>query len=179
MLSEEQTLLVVVDVQGRLARIVHESETLIGNLEKLIQGVQLLEIPIIWVEQYPEGLGSTVEEVAQYLTGLKPIRKVSFDACRNETFIQAVKATGRRQLLIAGIETHICVYQTSVGLKALGYEVQVLTDAVSSRTLANKEIGLEKMKSAGIAWTSIETALFELMKTAESDRFKQMIKLLK
>jgi nicotinamidase-related amidase len=179
MLSKEQTLLVLVDVQGKLAKIVHDSETLIENLGRLIQGLRILGIPIIWVEQYPEGLGSTVEEVAQYLTGLKPIRKISFDACKNETFTQAVKATGRRQLLVAGIETHICVYQTSIGLKALGYEVQVVTDAVSSRTLANKEIGLEKMKSAGITWTSVETALFELMKIAEGDHFKQIIKLLK
>jgi nicotinamidase-related amidase len=179
MLSKEQALLVLVDVQGKLAKIVHDSESLIENLIKLIQGLRILRVPIIWVEQYPEGLGSTIEEVAQYLTGIKPIRKISFNACENETFVQAVKETGRQQLLVAGIETHICVYQTSIGLKKLGYEVQVVTDAVSSRTLANKEIGLEKMKSAGIAWTSVETVLFELMKIAEGDHFKQIIKLLK
>ncbi|GIM44976.1 hydrolase [Collibacillus ludicampi] len=179
MLSKEQALLVLVDVQGKLAKIVHDSESLIENLIKLIQGLRILRVPIIWVEQYPEGLGSTIEEVAQYLTGIKPIRKISFNACENETFIQAVKETGRQQLLVAGIETHICVYQTSIGLKKMGYEVQVVTDAVSSRTLANKEIGLEKMKSAGVAWTSVETVLFELMKIAEGDHFKQIIKLLK
>lgn len=179
MLNKEQTLFVLVDVQGKLAKIVHESDTLIDNLIKLIQGLRILRIPIIWVEQYPEGLGSTVGEVAQHLTGLEPIRKMSFSACQNETFVQAVKTTGRRQLLVAGIEAHICVYQTSVELIGLGYEVQVVTDAVSSRTLANKLIGLEKMKSAGVASTSVETALFELMRVAEGDDFKQIIKLLK
>lgn len=179
MLSKEQTVFVLVDVQGKLAKMVHDSEAVVENLGKLIQGLRILDIPIIWLEQYPEGLGPTSEDLTQHLTGMEPIQKVSFDACKNPAFIQAIKETGRRQILVAGIETHICVYQTSTGLKSLGYEVQVVADAVSSRTLFNKEIGLEKMKSAGIAATSVETALFELMKTAEGDHFKPILKLLK
>lgn len=179
MLRKEETLLVLVDVQGKLARIVHESESMIEQLVKLIRGLRMLDVPVVWLEQYPEGLGPTVEEVAQWMTGIQPIRKRSFNACETEPFTRAVKATGRRQILVAGIETHICVYQTATGLQELGYEVQVVADAVSSRTFANKQIGLEKMKAAGIAWTSVETALFELMRMAEGDTFKQIIQLLK
>ncbi|TWI58962.1 hydrolase [Halalkalibacter nanhaiisediminis] len=179
MLKGDQTVFVLVDVQGKLARIVHESEKLVKNLTDLIQGLQILNIPIIWVEQYPEGLGPTLEEVSQHLEGMKPIPKLTFDACKNESFIQALKKSGRTQILVAGIEGHICVHQTSMGLHDMGYEVQVVADAISSRTLENKEIGLAKMKAAGMTITSVETALFEIMHSAEGEQFKQLIKLLK
>lgn len=179
MLDKEQTLFVLVDVQGKLAEIVHESEKLLKNLITLIDGLQILDIPIIWLEQYPEGLGPTTEKVAQHLPGIKPIRKMTFSACENKSFMNAIKASGRQQILVAGIETHVCVYQTSMELKELGYEVQVVADAVSSRTLANKEIGLEKMKLMGISGTSVEMVLFELMETAEGEQFKRLIKIIK
>lgn len=179
MLSKEQTVFVLVDVQGKLAKIVHESEALLENLQNLIKGLKILEIPIVWLEQYPQGLGPTNERLTELLEGFKPIPKITFDACKNPTFIEAMKKTGRSQVLIAGIETHICVYQTAMGLKALGYEVQAVADAVSSRTLANKEIGLEKMKSAGIPLTSVEMAIYELMETGEGENFKQILKILK
>jgi nicotinamidase-related amidase len=179
MLNKDRTAFVLVDVQGKLAKIVHDSEALIKNLQTLIKGLKILDIPIIWLEQNPEGIGSTIDELTEHLTGIKPISKMSFDACRNEKFLAAVKETKRNQILVAGIEAHICVYQTANGLKNQGYEIEVAADAVSSRSLANKEIGLEKMKAAGVAVTSVETALFELMKIAEGSSFKDMIKLLK
>jgi nicotinamidase-related amidase len=178
-LNKEDVLLVLVDVQGKLAKIIYESKNVIDNIAKMIQGMSVLDVPIVWVEQYPEGLGSTVWKVAKYLEGYKPIRKITFDASQNEAFVEAVKATGRRQIIIVGLEAHICIYQTAIGLKNLGYEVQVSTDAVSSRKLANKEIGLTKMRSKGIEWTSVETALFELVQIAEGETFKRILKLLK
>ena len=179
MLSKENTVFVLVDVQGKLAKIVQDSEKMIQNLKNLIQGLGILYIPIVWLEQYPEGLGPTNEELVEHLQGIEPIRKITFDACKNPDFIEALEKTGRKQVLIAGIETHICVFQTATGLKDLGYEVQVVVDAVSSRTTLNKEIGLEKMKSLGIHWTSVEMALYELMETAEGEEFKPVLKLLK
>ncbi|WP_236035160.1 isochorismatase family protein [Alkalihalobacterium elongatum] len=155
MLKKQDTAFVLVDVQGKLAEIVHDSETMITNLKKLIQGLILLEIPIIWVEQYPEGLGKTTEEISQLLLDQTPIRKITFDACKTNAFIEEVKKKGRSQLLVAGIEAHVCVYQTAYGLKKMGYEVEVVTDAVSSRTLVNKQIGIEKMKAAGIQMTGV------------------------
>jgi nicotinamidase-related amidase len=179
MLSREDSLFVLVDVQGKLAKMVHESDMLIANLKNLIQGLRIMGIPIVWLEQYPEGLGPTNEELAIHLTGLKPIRKISFNACKNPAFIEAIEKIERKQVLLAGIETHICVYQTALGMKSLGNEVQVVVDAVSSRTLLNKKIGLERMKDEGIAVTSVEMAIYELMQTADGEEFKQILQLLK
>ena len=135
MLSKADTLFVLVDVQGKLAKMVHESEQLIANLKNMIQGLRIMGIPVLWLEQYPEGLGATNEELTEHLADMNPIWKITFDACKNQSFLKAVEETGRRQVLIGGIETHICVYQTAFGLQTLGYEVQVVADAVSSRTL--------------------------------------------
>lgn len=177
--DKEHTAFVLVDVQGKLAKLVHDSDALLNNLERLINGLRILNIPIVWLEQYPKGLGRTVNEVARHLSGLQPISKVTFNACKNKTFMQAVQATGRKQIIVAGIETHICVYQTAVGLKEWGYDVQVVEDAVSSRTRANKIVGLEKMKSFGILGTSVEMILYELMESAETDVFKQILPYIK
>lgn len=179
MLNKEDTLFVLVDVQGKLAKMVYESEQLIGNLKTLIQGLKIMGIPVVWLEQYPEGLGATNEELTEHLAGMEPIRKITFNACKNPSFLKAVEETGRRQVLIGGIETHICVYQTAMGLQSLGQKVHVVADAVSSRTLSNKEIGLERMKSAGMAITSVEMALYELLQIAKGEEFKQILKLIK
>ena len=178
MLSKEKTVFVLVDVQGKLARLMHESDELIRNLENLIQGLRILDVPIIWLEQYPKGLGPTAEELSRHLPDQEAIAKMSFSACKDEEFMNALKRTGRQQVLVAGIETHICVYQTAAELKELGYEVEVVADAVSSRTLENKEIGLEKLKSKGVTMTSVEMALFELMEEAGGDKFKKVSKLI-
>ena len=110
---------------------------------------------------------------------IQPISKMSFSSCRSGPFVQALKALSRGQVLIAGIETHVCVYQTAVDLVDLGYEAQVVTDAVSSRTPENKKIGLRKMSDAGVGLTSVETVLFELLKVAEGESFKEIIRIVK
>ncbi|MBY7142434.1 isochorismatase family protein [Virgibacillus sp. NKC19-3] len=181
MLNHENTVFVLVDVQGKLSKIVHDSERVIGNLSTLIQGLDILHIPILWLEQYPEGLGKTNEALSTYLTGagLEAIHKITFNAAKNQTFMDALETTKRSQILIAGIETHICVYQTAAGLKSWGYEVEVVADAVSSRTNCNKEIGLQKMRELGILTSSVEMALYELMETADGQHFKDILPLLK
>ena len=179
MLSKDQTIVVLVDVQGKLAEIVYNSEQILINLSKLIQGVQLLEIPIIWLEQYPEGLGETADVLKKHLSGQEPIRKTTFSACRSPEFTEALKAARRPQVLVAGIEAHVCVYQTAAMLKEQDYEVEVVADAVSSRTKQNKEIGLAKMQHLGIAPTSVEMALYELMEKAGTPTFKKVLKVIK
>lgn len=179
MLNKNHAAFVLVDVQGKLARTVDGSEAFLANLEKLIRGLQILEVPIIWLEQYPKGLGPTDEQIARHLTELTPIQKMTFNACLNPDFLQEVARTGRRQLLIAGIEAHICTYQTAMGLKDAGYEIQVVADAVSSRTRENKEFALAKMQSYGISLTSVEMALFELMEVAEGEQFKELLQVVK
>ncbi|MBY0221236.1 hydrolase [Mammaliicoccus sciuri] len=179
MLKKEQTLFVLVDVQGKLAQIVKDSKTLHDNLEKLIKGLQVLNVPILWLEQYPEGLGPTTESLSSLLEGQEPIAKMTFSAAGNEEFMKQLESSGRKQVLIAGIETHICVYLTAADLVKQGYEVEVVEDAVTSRTEANKQIGLEKMKGLGVTATCVETALYELIGEAGTDEFKKVLKIIK
>ncbi|MDY7010272.1 MAG: hydrolase [Planctomycetota bacterium] len=178
MLEIDNTVLVVIDVQGKLAQSMHEKADLFENVAKLIKAVGILEIPIIWTEQYPEGLGPTIPQISELMTG-EPIAKVAFSCCGERRFTEEMERLNRRQVLLCGIETHVCVYQTAVDLLESGHEVHVAADAVSSRTAANKDIGLAKMKDAGAAVTSVETALFELLKVAKGEKFKAVINIVK
>lgn len=179
MLNTKDTTLLIVDIQGKLANLMHEKALFFENVQKLVKGFQALGIPILWAEQNPQGLGPTVPVIAELLSNIQPINKMSFSCCENDRFIQALKSMNRKQVVITGIETHICVYQTAVNLVNLGYTVEVAVDAVSSRTLVNKEIGLQKMKDSGVGLTSVETALFELLKVAEGETFKQILEIVK
>lgn len=179
MLRKDDTVLVLIDIQGKLAEIVHESEFVIGNIAKITQGARLLDLPILWLEQYPKGLGRTTEEIAQHLTDLTPIEKITFSAYDTTEFVEQLKATGRKKVLIVGIETHICVYQTAAHLLQNGYEVEVVADCVSSRTELNNKIGIEKMVQLGAKTTSVEMALMEMQQIAKGDIFKAISQLIK
>ncbi len=179
MLNRDNAALIIIDIQGKLAHLMHNKEDLFKNVQIMIQGAKVLNMPIVWVEQYPEGLGPTIPEVARQLEGQNPIRKSTFNSCLNVDFVRTLAALKRSHVLVAGIETHICVYQTVMGLLSHKYDVHVIVDAVSSRTADNKFIGLEKMKAGGAQLTSTETALFELTRTAEGTEFKAILKLIK
>ena len=179
MLSSDSTVLVVIDVQGKLAQLMCGKEELFANLQRCIRGAKVLGVPIVWMEQNPEGLGPTIPEVAELLTGIKPISKFCFSCSGSDGFMQEMKKTKRKQVLLSGIETHVCVYQTAVDLLGSGYEVQVVADAVSSRTPENKRIGLERIRDAGGVVTSTEMALFEMLKEAKGDKFKEILKAVK
>ena len=179
LLNPENTVLVVIDFQERLFPVMHDREKLLRQVVKLIQGAKVLDIPVILTEQYPKGLGPTLPEIAELLPDVKPIEKTCFSCCDAESFNNSVEATNRKQVLISGIEAHICVYQTAVALNQGGYEVQVVADCVSSRDPENKMVSLFKMGSVGIAPTTMETALFELLKIASGDEFKQISNIVK
>lgn len=179
MLATENSVLVLVDVQEKLARAMHDKEALLESTVKLVQGAKVLGLPILWTEQNPKGLGSTVPEVAELLSDLQPVTKLSFSCCGEIRFMEQLDELNRKQALVAGIESHVCVYQTVMDLLNLGYEVQVVADAVASRTPENKAVGLERCKGLGASITSTETALFELLRVAEGDKFKQMLKVVK
>ena len=179
MLTTENSVFLLVDTQGKLAHSMYAKDDLFKNLKKLIKGMRALGIPILWAEQNPKGLGPTVQEVAELLHDLQPIPKYSFSCYQNHEFIQALEALNRRNVLVAGIETHVCVYQTVRDLRKAKYDVQLVADAVSSRTSENKQIGLEKCRDVGASVTSVETALFELLEVAEGDRFKQILDVIK
>ena len=179
MLNIDNTALVVIDVQEKLSRVMHEKEKLFENLQKLIKGLKLLNIPIVVTEQNPNGLGPTVPELTPLLSDVKPITKFSFSCCGEEPFLREVEKLNRKQILLTGIETHVCVYQTGVDLIEAGYEVHTVIDCASSRTLENKNLALDKMKSDGVKLTSVEIALFELLRTAKNPRFKEMSQIVK
>ena len=179
MLNIKTCCLVVVDVQGKLAQLMHEKDSLFKNIEILIKTAKLLDIPIIWCQQCPDVLGPTIPQIAELLAGIEPINKASFSCRGEENFNKKLNSLNAQQIILCGIETHICVYQTAIDLHDNGKEVTVIADAVSSRTLENKHVGLEKIKNAGIDVSSVETALFELLKTARHRQFKQIAKLIK
>jgi nicotinamidase-related amidase len=174
-LERERTALVVVDVQEGFRKAVGEFESVARNAAVLVQGARVLGLPIVVTEQYPRGLGSTVPEVARHLEGVPRLEKVVFSACRAEGF----DLDGRDQALVCGIETHVCVSQTAHDLLAGGVQVHVATDASSSRTAANRRVGLAKMERGGAVLSSVETALFELLGAAGSDEFKAIQGLVK
>lgn len=179
MLSADSAVLVVIDVQGKLAQLMCGKEDLFANLQRCIRGAKALGVPVIWLEQNPDGLGPTLPEISSLLTGLHPISKFCFSCCGSDGFMQALRESKRKQVLISGIETHVCVYQTSADLLGMGYEVHVVADAVSSRTAENKRIGLDRIRQAGGTVTSTEMALFEMLKEAKGDKFKEILRAVK
>ena len=179
MLSSDNSILLIVDVQEKLAQTMHAKNALFKGLANAIKGVRVLGINILLTEQNPNGLGSTIPEISELLTDVRPIRKFNFSCCDNADFTHALNALKPKNVFIAGIETHICVYQTARDLIKLGYDVQILSDAVSSRTVENKQIGLQKSKDVGADITSVETVLFELLKDAQKEEFKEILNIVK
>jgi nicotinamidase-related amidase len=178
-LDAANTLLLLIDFQERLFPVMHEKENLLKNVIKLVKGAQVLEIPIILTEQYPKGLGPTLPEIKELIPEVKPIEKVCFSCSDEPSFNSALKSLKRKQVLIAGIEAHICVYQTAMALARAGYEVQVVADCASSRDPENKMTAFTRFSLTGILPTTTEMALFELLKVAQGDKFKQISSIVK
>ncbi len=179
MLTTDNSVLVVVDVQGRLAQLMHDKEIVYANIERMIKGAQLLDIPILWTEQYPEGLGATIPQLAQLMPGNSPLVKDTFSCCGDDKFANALNSGGRQQVMLTGIEAHVCVYQTARDLLTDGFGVELIVDAVSSRTSANRQLGIERMKDLGAGVMSTEMTLFELLRVAKGDKFKEALRIVK
>ncbi|MBJ7539312.1 isochorismatase family protein [Marinomonas transparens] len=179
MLDKQKTGLIVIDIQGRLADIVYESELVIANSVKLVNGAKALNLPILWLEQTPDKIGSTVSQLKEVLDQHQPITKHTFSAGGSAEFVQAVKASSVEAWLLCGIETHICVYQTALDLLSLGYQVELVEDCVSSRTLLNKDLAITKLAGKGVTTTSLEMCLYELLGDSQAAEFKEILKLTK
>jgi len=179
MLDIQKCCLVVVDVQGKLAQSMYAREGLFKNIQILIKAAKILNIPAIWCQQCPEVLGPTVPHIAQLLTDNEPINKAAFSCCGEERFNSKLKGLSRQHVLLCGIEAHVCIYQTAVDLRQKGYDVSVIADAVSSRTLQNKQIAIGRMQVEGVNISCTEMVLFELLRTAEHPQFKQIARLIK
>jgi nicotinamidase-related amidase len=179
MLKREDTVLVFIDVQGRLHEIMSEKETLDANLEKLIRCAQLLEVPILGTEQIPEKLGATSEPFNTLLADVPMLGKTAFSCCGDAAFMAQFQSLGKKQAILVGIETHVCVYQTAIDLLEQGVEVFVAADAVSSRAAENRAMALEAMRDAGAKILPTETLLFALLRDAADPAFKSLLKLIK
>jgi nicotinamidase-related amidase len=174
-LDPKRAALVVIDIQEAFRKAIPEFADVAGASAVLIEGAKVVGIPIVVTEQYPKGLGHTVPEVAEHLPdGVEPIDKMVFSAAEAEGF----DLSGRDQALVCGVETHVCVNQSALDLLDDGIEVHVAQDAVGSRSRENWELGLHKVEQAGAVLTSVETALFELVRQSGTDQFKQVQKLI-
>jgi len=179
MLDIQRSCLTVVDLQGKLAQLMHGREALFKNIQILVRAAKILEIPILWCQQCPDALGPTVPEIANLLADIEPINKSAFSCCGEEQFNKKLKKLARNQILLCGIETHVCIYQTAIDLLGHGFNVNIIADAVSSRALENKQIALNKLAAEGAKISCTEMALFELLKNAEHPEFRQIAKLIK
>jgi nicotinamidase-related amidase len=178
-LDRSRAALAVIDVQEAFRTAVLDFGRTARNTAILVQGARRLGLPVLVTEQYPKGLGHTVPEVAEHLDGISPIEKVAFSAVDACGFHSGLGDTERDQVLLCGIEAHVCVNQTAEDLLAGGFEVHVATDAVSSRTEHNCDLGLHKMEHSGACLTSVETALFELLRAAGTPEFKDVQRLIR
>ena len=179
MFAIDNTLLVLMDIQGKLETLMHEEANIYKNLEIIIKAMNVFKVPILWMEQVPDKLGPSIEQVSDNLYDLMPIPKYTFSACGNNQFMDKLGLLKRKQILLTGIETHICVFQTAHDLLSKGYDVQAIADCVSSRTETNKILGLKRMNEAGATITSCEMILFELMKSTKAEGFKEITRLIK
>ncbi|MEI6756795.1 MAG: hydrolase [Chlorobium sp.] len=179
MITSKETLLLIIDVQGRLAQSVFQASAVETNISKLLRACQILDVPVLVTEQYPKGLGGTVESLRELLPGNVPVEKISFSCCGTPDFMKRLRSFSRNDILVAGMEAHVCVYQTAVELVEFGYNVHLVTDAVSSRSEENKLLGIRCIEKAGASLTSTEMAIFELLRVAEGERFKAISKIIK
>jgi len=171
--------LVVVDLQEAFRSAIPEFPQVASRAAMAVRGFQILNVPVIVTEQYPKGLGRTAEEILFSLPDdYEPIEKISFSSCV-DSFLGKLNEAGTKQVVLCGLETHICVNQTAHDLLANGFEVHVLTDAVGSRYSQDREAGLSKMLQSGVTPATVEMSLFELMRDARHEQFKEIQSLIK
>ena len=179
MLNIDDCCLVVVDVQEKLAAVMDCGDQLFENLSILVESAKILGLPIINCRQYPKALGQTIEPIADMLSDTDPIDKMVFSCCGSDEFNDRLSSIDRQSVMLCGIETHVCVYQTAMDLLRMSHIVHLVTDATSSRTAANKTVAISRMQTEGVKLTSTEMVLFGLLKTADHKNFKQIAKLIK
>lgn len=178
-IRKEDTIAIVVDYQERLMPSIYNHEEVVKNSAILINGLKALDIPIIVTEQYPKGLGSTVEEIKSITEGFEVYEKLTFSCYLDENIKKAVDSFGKKNVIVIGTETHICVLQTIIDLKEAGYNVIIIGDCVSSRREYDKDYGLKRAVQEGAIVSTYEAILFELTEVAGTPEFKIISKLIK
>lgn len=181
-LQRQDTLLLVIDVQEKLMPVIDRGDAVVANIERLVRGFHGLDVPALVTEQYVKGLGPTVAPLRAALEetyGYQTIEKACFSAQSEPEFQAELRRLKRRQMVVAGVETHVCVYQTVTDLLANGFDVTLIADAVSSRTAENRDIATRRMTSAGAKLSSTEMVLFELLGASGTDEFRFIARLVK
>ncbi len=178
-IKAEDCVFVQVDIQERLFPHIDNNEELEKNLIILIQGLKLHEIPIIVNEQYKKGIGETIASLRELTDDYPHFEKTTFSCCGNEDGLAAIKATGKKTVILAGIETHVCVLQTALDLLEEGLQPVLVTDCVNSRKQKDKDMAIQRLIQAGVIPTTYESLLFELTVNAKNPVFKEISKLVK
>ncbi len=178
-ITKENTIGLIIDIQERLFPAMFEKESLLKNTLVLIQGLKELQIPLIVTQQYSKGLGETIQEIKSVIPDFGFIEKRGFSCCDEPVFMESLKKTEAKNVIICGIESHVCVLQTAVDLKEAGYNPVVVMDCVSSRIPASIEIAKERFRLEGIIMTSAESILFELTRSSAAPEFKAISNLVK
>ena len=178
MRAEDSTLLIV-DVQERLAPVMSDPRRVISGCALLMRAARRLEVPVNASEQYPRGIGPTVFDLREWLPLEGAIAKLHFSCADEPALLDWLAATGRRQVVMAGIEAHICLLQSAIGLKEKGYEPFVVTDASASRRPENEDAAWRRLGQAGIPTVSVEMVLFEWLRVAGTPAFKELVALVK
>lgn len=172
MLTHENSALLIIDIQERLATAMSRKDQVTANCLHLIELARLKNMPIVVTEQYPKGLGPTVPELREALKEITPLEKITFSCCGGEGFNEQVASTGRKKIIVTGMETHVCVLTTVLDLLRGGYDVHVVGDAICSRSDDNWRTALEMMRDAGAVITCTESVLFQCLERAGSEEFK-------
>lgn len=173
-IDKEDTVLLIVDIQDKLAAVMKEKDKVIKNNLHLIELAKMISMPVMVTEQYPRGLGTTVPKIREALPFYRPLEKMTFDCCGQPAFLEELKEHNKSSVVLTGMETHICVLQTCIGLLRGGINVHVVEDAICSRVKENWKIGTEFMREAGAVVTCTETVLFQLLKVAGTAEFKKI-----
>jgi nicotinamidase-related amidase len=180
LLDRKRAALAVIDMQEGFRPVVADFAEVAARIGVMVQGSALLGLPVVATEQYPKGLGRTAAEIAPHLPeGSEPIEKLAFSACGVEGFDLRLRERHVEQVMICGIEAHICVSQTAHDLLQLGYQVHLIGDAITARLRHNRELAFAKMQRAGAVISSVEMSLFELLRSAEAAEFKAVQRLIK
>jgi len=178
-LDKSKAVLVVIDIQERLVLAMKKKDKVYENTLHLIEAAKLLNIPIVVTEQYPKGLGPTVDEIKECLPQYSPLEKVTFDCCRGDGFLEKIASLKRGHIILTGMETHVCVLQTCLSLLKEGYFPHLVSDAVCSRNKDDYLTAKELMRDAGAVITCTETVLFQLLEKAGTAEFKTISKRIK
>jgi nicotinamidase-related amidase len=176
---KEDSAAVVVDIQERLLPHIHSGDIILANCLKLIAGLKILSIPVVITQQYTRGLGPTVPSVINLFPEFRHVEKVTFSCCGEPAFDKEIERLSKKNIILCGIETHVCVLQTCLDLLATGKIPVVVEDCVSSRKANDKSVAIERMRQEGAVITTFESLLFELTRQAGNDIFKSISSIVK